>query len=87
MSSASGDDRERVVFLSFWAVETFFSCVLYDTTIILCCLLGFRALTPVRMIEEWNKMLRSNTTLFQSVKANATWRCPAIYVSRWAEKD
>lgn len=32
----------RVVFFSFWAV-IFFLCVPYDITIILCCVLGFRA--------------------------------------------
>jgi hypothetical protein len=43
VSSACRDERDGVAFLSFRAVEMFFSCALYDFTIILCCLLGFRS--------------------------------------------
>lgn len=57
MNSACRDDRESVLLFSFWAVEIFFSCTLYDITIILCCLLGFRpsldrASTLLKMIED-----------------------------------
>ena len=45
---------------TFGAVEMFFSCTLYDITIILCCLLGFRpsldrSSTLLKMIEDVTK--------------------------------
>jgi hypothetical protein len=60
VSSAWRDDREGVVFLSFWAVGMFFSCALYNFTIMACCLLEFRssldrASKLLRMIEECDK--------------------------------
>jgi hypothetical protein len=61
----------------FWAVEMFFSCVLYDFTILLCCLLGFRSnrSTLPRMIEECDKKVlfkyQESCTFFWSVGVNA----------------